>query len=43
MIMDDTEFEITTSPPLSDPSLPNKPITNSYNATGLLGHEIRRV
>ena len=41
MTMDDTEFEVTTSPPLSDPSPPNKPVTNSYNATGLLGHEIR--
>jgi len=41
MTMDDTEFEVTTSPPLSDPSPPNKPITNSYNATGLLGHKIQ--
>ena len=40
MTIDNTEFEVTTSPPLSDPSPPNKPITNSYNATGLLGHEI---
>jgi len=40
MTMDDTKFEVTTFPSLSDPSPPNKPITNSYNATGLLGHEI---
>lgn len=38
--MNDTEFEITISPPLSDPSPPNKPITNSYNTMGLLEHEI---
>jgi len=40
MTMDDTEFEVTTSLPLSDPSPPNKPVTNSYNAMGLLGHKI---
>jgi len=43
MTMDDTEFEVTTSPSLSDPSPPNKPVTNSYNTMGLLGHEIRGV
>ena len=40
MTMDDTKFEVTTSPFLSDPSPSNKPITNSYNAMELLGHEI---
>jgi len=41
MTMDDTKFEVTTSPPLSNPSPPNKPVTNSYNAMELLGHKIR--
>ena len=40
MTIDDTKFEVTISLSLSDPSPPNKPITNSYNAMGLLGHEI---
>ena len=40
MTMDDVDFEVTTSPPLSDPRPPNEPPTNSYNTMGQLGHRL---